>query len=43
MSTTLMISDLVNESLDGNSCSQIIRLENIVPSWGLLVLVNLPP
>ncbi|KRH97288.1 MULTISPECIES: ABC transporter ATP-binding protein [Cylindrospermopsis] len=36
MSTTLMISDLVNESLDGNSCSQpeIIRLENIFKVYG---------
>jgi putative ABC transport system ATP-binding protein len=36
MSKTLMISDLVNESLDGNPCSQpdIIRLENIFKVYG---------
>lgn len=36
MSTTLMMSDLVNESLDDNSCSQpeIIRLENIFKVYG---------
>ncbi|MFM7560897.1 ABC transporter ATP-binding protein [Cylindrospermopsis raciborskii] len=36
MSTTLMMSDLVNESLDDNSSSQleIIRLENIFKVYG---------
>lgn len=36
MSTTLMISDVVNKSLDGNSLShpEIIRLENIFKVYG---------
>jgi len=37
MSTTLMISDVVNKSLDGNSLShpEIIRLENIFKVYGI--------